>query len=159
MVKVPNNRDMLYSGDYENNKFTYSHYGLVNDVDLSRSMILSNAITTLLIPMVCLLVFNDKSNVDAQPVVVDEPPTNATEELDVKIDATEPLPPNGTIMVDIAEADDIDVNAIPPEGISVIITNTTVTITNSPVNIEETEEGPDADSIATGATVEEGEEE
>ena len=45
---------------------------------------------------------------------VDEPPTNATEELDVKIDATEPLPLNGTIIVDIAEADDIDIDAIPP---------------------------------------------
>jgi hypothetical protein len=157
MVKVPNNRDILYSGDYENNKFTYSHYGLVDDVDLSRSIILSYAITTLLMPMVCLSVFNDTSNVDAQPVVVDEPPTNATEELDVKIDATEPLPLNGTVMVDIAEADDIDVDAIPPEGISVIITNTTVTVTNSPVNIEETES--DTASIATGTTAGEDEEE
>ncbi|MGH9952157.1 MAG: hypothetical protein ACRD5J_11050 [Nitrososphaeraceae archaeon] len=104
--------------------------------------------------MVCLSVINNTFNVDAQLVDVDEPPTNATEELDVKIDATEPLPLNGTIMVDIAGADDIDIDAIPPEGVSVIITNTTVTVTNSPVDMEEGGEGSDAASTATGATVE-----
>jgi hypothetical protein len=122
-------------------------------------MISLYAIATLLTTMVYISVFNGTGNLDAQVVDVDEPPTNATEELDVKIDATEPLPLNGTIMVDISEADDIDIDAIPPEGISIIITNTTVTVTNSPVNIEETEEGPDTDSIATGATAEEDEEE
>ncbi|MPZ07796.1 MAG: hypothetical protein GEU26_15520 [Nitrososphaeraceae archaeon] len=90
---------------------------------------------------------------------VDEPPTNATEELDVKIDATEPLPLNGTIMVDIAGADDIDIDAIPPEGIAVIVTNTTVTVTNSPVDIEEGGNGSDVASTATGTTIEENEEE
>lgn len=70
-----------------------------------------------------------------------------TEELDAKIDATEPLPLNGTIMVDIAEADGIDIDAIPPEGISVIITNTTVTVTNSPIDVEEGKEGSDAASF------------
>jgi hypothetical protein len=49
------------------------------------------------------------SNADAEVIVVDEPPTNATEELDIKIDATEPLPLNGTIMVDVAEADDMSI--------------------------------------------------
>ena len=63
---------------------------------------------------ICFLVFNHPSDVYAQVVDADEPPTNATEELDVKIDATEPLPLNGTIIVDIAEADDIDIDAIPP---------------------------------------------
>ena len=86
---------------------------------------------------------------------VDEPPTNATEELDVKIDATEPLPLNGTIIVDIAEADDIDIDAIPPEGIAVIVTNTTVTVTNSPADIEEGGNGFDVASTVTGTTIEE----
>ena len=76
-------------------------------------MISLYAIATLL--TASLSVFDDKFNVDAQGVVVDEPPTNATE----------PLPLNGTVMVDITEADDIDIDAIPPEGVSVIITNTT----------------------------------
>jgi hypothetical protein len=65
------------------------------------------------------------------------PPTNVTEELDVKIDATEPLPANGTIAVDISGADDIDIDVIPPEGVSIIVTNTTVTVTNHLVEISE----------------------
>jgi hypothetical protein len=85
---------------------------------------------------------------------VDEPPTNATEELDVKIDTTEPLPLNGTVMVDIADADDIDIEAIPPEGISVIVTNTTVTVTNSPVDIEAGGDGSDTTSIGAGPSQE-----
>jgi hypothetical protein len=116
------------------------------------------AIATILTIMVCFSVINNTSNVDAQLVDVDEPPTNATEELDVKIDATEPLPLNGTIMVDIAGADDIDIDAIPQEGVSVIITNTTVTVTNSPVDIEGGGEGSDTTSTATGTTAEEDEE-
>jgi len=118
-------------------------------------MISLYAVATLLTTMVCLSVFNNTFNVDAQVVVVDEPPTNATEELDVKIDATEPLPLNGTIMVDIPEADDIDIDAIPPEGVSVIITNTTVTVTNSPVDVGEGGEGSDTASVAMGTTPEE----
>lgn len=83
---------------------------------------------------------------------MDEPPTNATEEHDVKIDATEPLPLNGTIMVDITEADDIEFNAIPPEGVSIIITNSTVTVTNSPVDIEERVESLNTTGMADGGT-------
>lgn len=122
-------------------------------------MISLYAVATLLTTMVCLSVFNNTFNVDAQVVVVDEPPTNATEELDVKIDATEPLPLNGTIMVDIPEADDIDIDAIPPEGVSVIITNTTVTVTNSPVDVGEGGEGSDTAPVPMGTTPEESEEE
>jgi hypothetical protein len=79
--------------------------------------------------------------VNAQVVDVDEPPTNATEELDVKIDAAEPLPANGTIVVDISDTDDVDIDTIPPADVSVIVTNTTVTVTNNPVEISEETSG------------------
>jgi hypothetical protein len=131
----------------------------VSNIVLSRFIISLYVTAALLTTMIFPSAFNYKSDVDAQVIVVDEPPTNATEELDVKIDATEPLPPNGTIMVDIAEADDIEINAIPPEGVSVIMTNTTVTVTNSPVEIEEDGEESDTASIATGTTAEDDEEE
>lgn len=49
-----------------------------------------SAVITILAIFISLL--GDKSIVSAQVVDVDEPLTNATEELDVKIDATEPLP-------------------------------------------------------------------
>lgn len=81
----------------------------------------------------------EESVVSAQLVDIDEPPTNATEELDVKIDATGPLPANGTVVVDITNADDIDIDAIPPEGVSIIVTNTTLTVTNSSVEMAEGE--------------------
>ena len=121
----------------------------MNNVILSRFMISLYVNATFLTTMLCLSAFNGTFNADAQVVVVDEPPTNATEELDVKIYATEPLPLNGTIMADIANADDIDIEAIPPEGISVIVTNTTVTVTNSPVDIEAGGDESDTTSIGT----------
>jgi hypothetical protein len=49
----------------------------------------------------------------------------------------------------------IDIDAIPPEGVSVIITNTTVAGSNSPVDVEEGGEGSDAVSITMGTTPEE----
>jgi len=94
--------------------------------------------TILAAGLLALLPTNDDIYVaNAQVVDVDEPPTNATEELDVKVDATEPLPANGTLVVDISEADDIDIDAIPPLGVSIVVTNTTLTVTNNPVEITE----------------------
>jgi hypothetical protein len=90
---------------------------------------------------------DDKSIANAQVEDVDEPPTNATEELDVKIDATESLLANGTITADISEADDVDIDTIPPEGVSIVVTNSTVTVTNHPVEI--TEAGGTAAAAAT----------
>lgn len=98
---------------------------------------LSVVISISILVVVFASVLGDKSIASAQVVDMDEPPTNATEELDVKIDATEPLPVNGTIEVDITEADDIDIDAIPPEGVSIVVTNTTLTVTNNPVEITE----------------------
>src|SRR5215204_29729 len=79
--------------------------------------------------------------VNAQLVVMDETPTDPTEELDVKIYPTEPLPANGTVIVDITEADDIDIETIPPEGVTVVMTNTTITVTNEDI------ETPDQDDV------------
>jgi len=53
----------------------------------------------------------------------------------------------------------IDIDAIPPEGVSVIVTNTTMAGSNSPVDVEEGGEGSDAVSITMGTTPEESEEE
>lgn len=121
----------------------------MNGEVLSRFTILLYALAVILPTMIFLSVTYSTFDADAQLIDVDEPPTNATEELDVKIDAAEPLPLNGTVTVDIPGAEDIDIDAIPPEGVSVIITNTTVTVTNSPAEIEEGA-GSDTASIATG---------
>jgi hypothetical protein len=78
---------------------------------------------------------------------MDETPTNATEELDVKIYPTEPLPANGTIIVDITEADDLDIETIPPEGVTIVMTNTTITLTNEDIEIPDQD---DNESPAAG---------
>jgi hypothetical protein len=99
---------------------------LVTSIIIFFSLIISNAI------------------VNAQLVVMDETPTDPTEELDVKIYPTEPLPANGTVIVDITEADDIDIETIPPEGVTIIMTNTTITVTNKDIEI------PDQDDEDAG---------
>jgi hypothetical protein len=87
--------------------------------------------------------------VSAQLVVKDETPTNATEELDVKIYPTEPLPANGTLIVDISDADDLDIETIPPEGVTIVMTNTTIMLTNEDIEIPDQD---DNESPSTGTT-------
>ena len=107
-------------------------------------------ITTFAIAVFVSLPIEYKFNVSAQVVDVDEPPTNATEELDVKVDPTEPLPVNGTIIVDITNADDVDLNALPPDGVSIIVTNSTLTVTNNPVEISEEGAGGTPPTVSEG---------
>lgn len=55
--------------------------------------------------------------------------------VNISIDPEEPLPTNGTVTISTERAIDTDMNGIPPEGISVIITNSSVTVTNQTVDI------------------------
>jgi hypothetical protein len=77
--------------------------------------------------------------VSAQPLVMNTP-TN------ISINPEEPLPANGTVSISTEGVTDTDMNVIPPEGVTVIISNDTVTVTNQPGDIamadedEETEE-------------------
>jgi hypothetical protein len=71
----------------------------------------------------------------AQPLVKDTPIGNLTEGVDISISPAEPLPANGTISISTAGATDTDMNAFPPEGVTVIISSDTVTVTNQPVDI------------------------
>src|SRR5215218_7204263 len=99
------------------------------------SSVSASILATLILIIFLLLVSN--SIVNAQLVVMDETRTDPTEELDVKIYPTEPLPANGTVIVDITEADDIDIETIPPEGVTIIMTNTTIIVTNEDIEITE----------------------
>jgi hypothetical protein len=71
----------------------------------------------------------------AQPLVKDTPIGNLTEGVDISISPAEPLPANGTISISTAGATDTDMNAFPPEGVTVIISSDAVTVTNQPVDI------------------------
>jgi len=71
----------------------------------------------------------------AQTLAKDTPTGNLTGEVDISIDPAEPLPANGTVTVSTEGATDTDMSAFPPEGVYVIISSDTVTVTNQTVDI------------------------
>jgi hypothetical protein len=97
--------------------------------------------------------------VSAQPLVMSTPTGNLTDGVDISISPAEPLPANGTISISTEGATDTDMNAFPPEGVAVIISNDTVTVTNQTVDIATSEEEDEDDETEEEETVEDGEEE
>jgi hypothetical protein len=66
-----------------------------------------------------------------------EAPTgNLTEDVDISITPGEELPANGTVSVSTEGATDMDINEFPPQGVTVIIQNDTVVVTNNPVTYQ-----------------------
>jgi hypothetical protein len=63
----------------------------------------------------------------------------------ISINPEEPLPANGTVSISTEGATDTDMNAFPPEGVTVIISRDTVTVTNQAVDIATAEGGGDED--------------
>src|ERR671918_669751 len=97
--------------------------------------------------------------VSSRPLSKDTPTGNLTEEIDISINPEEPLPANGTVSISIEGATDTDMNAFPPEGVYVIISSDTVTVTNQTVDIgtaEEEEEDEPAPQSESEEEVEEG---
>jgi hypothetical protein len=87
--------------------------------------------------------------VSAQPLVKDTATGSLTEGVDISINPEEPLPANGTVSISTEGATDTDMNVFPPEGVTVIISSDTVTVTNQPVDIatagEDEADGDEAD--------------
>ena len=94
--------------------------------------------------------------VSAQPLVKDPPGT--PDGVDISIHPGEPLPANGTVSISTKGATDTDMNAFPPEGVTVIISSDTVTVTNQAVDIA-TAEGEDEEAETEEEEAVEGEEE
>ena len=84
--------------------------------------------------------------VSAQPLVMNTP-TN------IAISPEEPLPANGTVSISTEGAMDSDMNVFPPEGVTVIISSDTVTVTNQAVDIAGDEEQSDEDEGDEGEGV------
>ena len=82
--------------------------------------------------------------VSAQPLVMNTP-TN------IAINPEEPLPANGTVSISTEGTTDTDMNIIPPEGVSVVISNDTITVTNQTVDIEMADEDDDETEEAEAA--------
>jgi hypothetical protein len=90
--------------------------------------------------------------VSAQPLVKDTP-TGTLTGGGISINPEEPLPANGTVSISTEGATDTDMNVIPPEGVSVIISSDTVTVTNQAVDIAGDEEQTDEDEGDEGRDV------
>jgi hypothetical protein len=81
--------------------------------------------------------------VSAQPLVKD--PLGTPDGVDISINPGELLPANGTVSISTEGATDSDMNVFPPEGVTVIMSSDTVTVTNQPVDIA-TSEGEDEEA-------------
>jgi hypothetical protein len=77
--------------------------------------------------------------VSAQPLVKSG---TSTDGANISINPEEPLPTNGTVSISTEGVTDTDMNVIPPEGVTVIISNDAATVTNQEVDIA-TAEGED----------------
>jgi hypothetical protein len=85
--------------------------------------------------------------VSAQPLVMNNPTGSMTDGANISINPEETLPANGTVSISTEGAADTDMNVIPPEGVTVVIENDTVTVTNQTVDIETAEDDSgDSDS-------------
>ncbi|MGH9926638.1 MAG: hypothetical protein ACRD5B_14800 [Nitrososphaeraceae archaeon] len=87
----------------------------------------------------------------AQPLTKDTPTGNLTGEVDISIDPVEPLPANGTVTISTEGATDTDMSAFPPEGVYVIISSDSVTVTNQTVDIGTAEEEEDGTASVGGS--------
>lgn len=73
--------------------------------------------------------------------------TTTLEEIDVAINPNDGyLPANGTLSIDTTGATDIDIQSMPPAGQTILLTNTTATVTSNPVSINNPSESADSDS-------------
>jgi hypothetical protein len=111
-----------------------AYYNYMKKVYLEFVSVLSTGLVLFLVSTI---------QVFAQPLVKDAPTGALTGGVDISINPGEPLPANGTVSISTEGATDTDMNVFPPEGVSVIISNDTVTVTNQAVDIGTAEEEED----------------
>lgn len=72
---------------------------------------------------------------------IDESTGNATmgiaPEVSIDINPLEALPDNGTVTMNLDGTVDTNMNEIPPPGVTVLISNDSVTVTNHEITVEE----------------------
>lgn len=75
----------------------------------------------------------ERDPIPAIPIV--DNVTGESEPIQMTITPDESLPPNGTVILSMQGMNDIDFKRTPPQGITVIVTNESATITNHPVQL------------------------
>ena len=113
-------------------------------VSLDSASVLSIGLVSVLLSTV---------QVYAQPLVTSTPPGTTTDGINITINPDEPLPANGTASISTEGAIDSDMNVFPPEGVTVVISNDTVTVTNQAVDIGTTDEELSNDEGDEGAGI------
>jgi hypothetical protein len=86
------------------------------------------------------LVLVSIAQVSAQQPLTKETLGGNVTEADISIDPAAPLPANGTVTISTEGATDTDMTGFPPQGVYVIISSDTVTVTNQPVDVGTAEE-------------------
>src|SRR5215207_6172963 len=120
--------------DLQSLKSWKTYHDYMKKVFLESASVLSTGIVLLLLSTI---------EASAQPLVKDTP-TGTLTDGDISINPEEPLPANGTVSISTEGVTDTNMNVIPPEGVSVIISSDTVTVTNQEVDIT-TAEGDEGD--------------
>ena len=87
------------------------------------------------------LVLVSIAQVSAQQPLTKETLSGNITEADISIDPAAPLPANGTVTISTEGATDTDMSGFPPQGVYVIISSDTVTVTNQPVDVGTAEVG------------------
>ena len=87
------------------------------------------------------LVLVSIAQVSAQQPLTKETLSGNVTEADISINPAAPLPANGTVTISTEGATDTDMSGFPPQGVYVIISSDTVTVTNQPIDIGTAEEG------------------
>jgi hypothetical protein len=94
--------------------------------------------------------------VSAQQPLTKETLSGNVTEADISIDPAAPLPANGTATISTEGATDTDMTGFPPQGINVIISSDTVTVTNQPVDVGTAQEGDGGTETGGGGGSDEG---
>lgn len=105
---------------------------------LKTILLLSVATSTGICALIGLQAATAQLSLEPPELVLNGPPTNFTadqEDRDIDIDPGDELPANGTVSIGTAGATDMDINEFPPVGVSVIIQNGTIMVTNHTVDV------------------------
>jgi hypothetical protein len=95
------------------------------------------------------------TQVSAQPLVRSSPTGTLSDGANISINPVEPLPANGTVSISTEGVTDTDMNVLPPEGVTVVIENDTVSVTSQSVDIEVADEDEDGAETAVDEETEE----
>jgi hypothetical protein len=121
----------IIDSDWKELKSWKTYHNYMKKVSLKFVSVLSTGLGLFLLSTI---------QVSAQPLVMNTPGN-------ISINPEEPLPANGTVSISTEEATNTDMNGFPPEGVSVIISSDTVTVTNQAVDIA-TDEAEDEEAEA-----------